>query len=92
MTEFFTLVSPNQALQTLKDQLNGPLKSETIPSAEALNRTLSTNITSPSALPAFPRSTMDGYAVRAEDTYGATPNMPAYLSLAGEIHMGTEPS
>tara|TARA_B100001964_G_scaffold101696_1_gene113693 strand:+ start:5028 stop:6092 length:1065 start_codon:yes stop_codon:yes gene_type:complete len=35
---------------------------------------------------------MDGYAVRAEDTYGATPNMPAYLSLAGEIHMGTEPS
>ena len=92
MTEFFTLVSPNQALQTLIDQLNGPLKSETIPSAEALKRTLSANITSPSDLPAFPRSTMDGYAVRAVDTYGATPNMPAYLSLAGEIHMGTVPS
>ena len=92
MTEFFTLVSPNQALQTLIDQLNGPLESETIPSTQALNRTLSADITSPSDLPAFPRSTMDGYAVRAEDTYGATPNMPAYLSVAGEIHMGTVPT
>jgi molybdopterin molybdotransferase len=92
MTEFFTLVSPNQALQTLIDQLNGPLESETIPSAQALNRTLSADITSPSDLPAFPRSTMDGYAVRAEDTYGATSNMPAYLSVAGEIHMGIVPT
>jgi molybdopterin molybdotransferase len=92
MSEFFTLVSPNQALQTLIDQLNGPLKSETIPSAQALNRTLSADITSPSDLPAFSRSTMDGYAVRADDTYGATPNMPAYLSVAGEIHMGTVPT
>jgi molybdopterin molybdotransferase len=92
MTEFFTLVSPTQALQTLIDQLNGALKSETISSIEALNRILAASITSPSNLPAFPRSTMDGYAVRAEDTYGATSNIPAYLSVVDEIQMGTVPS
>ena len=92
MTEFFTLVSPTQALQTLIDQLNKGPKYETVSSIDALNRTLAKSIKSPSNLPAFPRSTMDGYAVRAEDTYGATPNIPAYLSVAGEIQMGTVPS
>jgi len=41
------------------------------------------------ALPAFNRSTVDGYAVRAEDTYGANESQPAYLNLLGEVLMGT---
>jgi molybdopterin molybdotransferase len=40
------------------------------------------------ALPAFPRSAMDGYAVRAEDTLGASEGLPAYLTVVGEVPMG----
>lgn len=40
-------------------------------------------------MPTFPRSTVDGYAVRAADTYGASDNLPAYLHVSGEIKMGS---
>ena len=43
-------------------------------------------------VPAFARSTVDGYAVRAENTFGARESMPAYLNLAGEILMGEQAS
>src|SRR6266705_3171270 len=42
----------------------------------------------PPDLPAFARSTMDGFAVRAADTYGASEGLPAFLTLAGEVPMG----
>ena len=38
--------------------------------------------------PAFPRSTVDGYAVRAADTLGASESLPAYLAVVGEVPMG----
>ncbi|HZY43226.1 MAG TPA: gephyrin-like molybdotransferase Glp, partial [Anaerolineae bacterium] len=43
-------------------------------------------------LPSFPRSTMDGYAVRAADTFGASEALPAYLKVIGESPMGRAPS
>ena len=42
----------------------------------------------PQALPSFRRSTMDGYAVRAVDSYGASETLPAVLSVIGEVEMG----
>jgi molybdopterin molybdotransferase len=42
-------------------------------------------------LPEFPRSTVDGYAVRAADTYGASESLPAVLKMAGEAPMGKAP-
>ena len=45
-------------------------------------------VVSGSALPGFARSTVDGYAVRAADTYGAGDSLPAYLDLAGAVRMG----
>lgn len=41
-------------------------------------------------LPSFARSTVDGYAVKAEDTFSATETMPAYLNLSSEVFMGRE--
>ena len=64
------------------------------PSAEqvrltsALDRVLAEDLISPVDLPDFPRSTMDGFAVRAVDTYGASEGMPAYLNIGGEVLMG----
>ena len=50
------------------------------------------DIIAPHPLPEFPRSTMDGYAVRARDTFGATDSLPAYLNLIGEVPMGDAPT
>ena len=58
---------------------------------EALGRITSREILSPEDLPPFPRSTVDGYAVRAADTFGATETLPAYLRVKGEIPMGEAP-
>jgi molybdopterin molybdotransferase len=41
-------------------------------------------------LPHFHRAAMDGYAVKAKDTFGASASLPAYLKLAGVVEMGKE--
>ena len=48
-------------------------------------------VTAPHALPGFARSTVDGYAVRAADTYGVSEGLPGYLEVAGAVRMGAEP-
>jgi len=55
---------------------------------DALGRVLTGDIVAPGDLPSFPRSSMDGYAVRAEDTFGASESLPAYLTVVGEVAMG----
>jgi molybdopterin molybdotransferase len=45
-------------------------------------------VVSDAELPGFARSTVDGYAVRAADTYGASDGLPAYLDLIGAVRMG----
>ncbi len=57
----------------------------------ALDRVVSSNILSPEDLPGHPRSTMDGFAVRAADTFGASSSMPCYLEIDGEVAMGQMP-
>lgn len=52
---------------------------------------ISRDIISPEDLPAFDRSTVDGYAVNSSDTFGATESLPAYLVIRGEILMGEKP-
>jgi molybdopterin molybdotransferase len=58
---------------------------------DALGMVSARDIISSEDLPSFARSTVDGYAVRAEDTFGATETMPVYLSLCQEILMAREP-
>ena len=48
-------------------------------------------MTAPHPLPGFARSTVDGYAVRAADTYGVSEGLPGYLTVTGAVLMGTEP-
>ncbi|MFL5800208.1 MAG: gephyrin-like molybdotransferase Glp, partial [Roseiflexaceae bacterium] len=56
--------------------------------ADALDRVTAAQLRSPVDLPSFSRSTMDGFAVRATDTYGASEGLPAYLTICGEVPMG----
>ena len=65
---------------------------EDISTSEAHGRVLAERVTAPHSLPPFPRSTVDGYAVQAKDTFGASGSLPAYLRLIGEILMGISPT
>ncbi len=91
MVELFTLVPPSAALNRLLSHLPDSLQSETIPTSDALGRVLAEPLVSTAALPSFTRSMVDGYAVRAADTFGATEGLPAYLAVIGEVLMGRTP-
>lgn len=64
---------------------------EEIDIEDAYGRVLAEDIVSPEDLPGFYRSTVDGFAVNASDTFGATESLPVYLEVSGEILMGEEP-
>jgi molybdopterin molybdotransferase len=91
MSEFFTVLPPHEALVKLLAHLPTPLEAETIPINEALDRVTANSLHAPASVPAFPRSIMDGYAVRASDTFGASQTLPMYLTLIGEVPMGRAP-
>lgn len=89
MPEFLQLIPVEQALQILLSQLEVKIVSERVPTLTSLGRVTTAPINSPLSLPSFPRSTVDGYAVRAADTFGASESLPAYLRVIGEILMGS---
>lgn len=64
------------------------LRVQKIPLSHALGRVLAGGIAADADLPAFCRSAVDGFAVRAEDTFGASAAIPALLRQAGEVKMG----
>jgi len=93
MPEFLTLLPPDEARSLLLSHLSPPTPdSEPISVANALDRILTEDIRAPHPLPEFKRTTVDGYAVRAQDTFGASDSLPAYLTLIGEVPMGDAPA
>lgn len=88
MSEFFTVVTPDDARAALFEHVGALGESERLPTQDVLDRVTAGEVRSPQALPAFPRSTMDGYAVQAADTFGASDALPAYLNVVGEVRMG----
>ena len=65
-----------------------PRRVERVPLEDALGLILAEDLRAPESLPPFPRSGMDGYAVRSEDTRLATRENPVVLPLAGVIPAG----
>jgi len=86
MESFFEVKRPDEVFEII-DRL-GPAGEETIPLTEALDRVVNRDLTAPEDLPGFFRSTMDGYAVRAKSTFGASEGLPALFELTGEVPMG----
>jgi len=68
-----------------------PLPPEEIALGQASGRTLAEPLVAPADLPGFTRSTMDGFAVRSRDTFGAGETSPGYLEIVGEVRMGAKP-
>ncbi len=67
------------------------LGSEVVPLVEAYGRVLATPIYAREDVPHFHRATMDGYAVRARDTFGASESTPSLLTVVGAVEMGKKP-
>ncbi|GAA2551490.1 molybdenum cofactor synthesis domain-containing protein [Pseudonocardia hydrocarbonoxydans] len=87
--EFFRTRTVAEALAGFRPARRTP--AETVPLADALHRVPVAPVRAPAALPGFARSTVDGFAVRAADTYGASEGLPSYLDLAGAVLMGAAP-
>jgi molybdopterin molybdotransferase len=87
-----SLISVQQALDILLGHLADiKVGTQSIPLTEAFDRVLAKPINSPVDLPTEARSTMDGFAVRAADTFGASQSAPCYLNITGEVKMGEAP-
>jgi molybdopterin molybdotransferase len=87
--EFFAVRTVADALAGFRPARRTP--PETVALESALGRVPATPVSAPAPLPGFARSTVDGYAVRAADTYGASDGLPSYLDVRGAVRMGRAP-
>ena len=89
MKEFFNVATIESVLAHAPSfpQVDG----ETVQLADCLGRVLAEDVYSDVDIPDFNRSTMDGFAVRASSTFGASEANPAYLNVRGQIPMGVRP-
>jgi molybdopterin biosynthesis enzyme len=91
VAEFTETPLPAAAYARFRAAFQPQVRIELIALEAALGRYLATNVAATIDLPEFPRSTVDGYAVRADDLAGATSAAPVSLSVAGKPAWGAFP-
>jgi len=90
MRPFFKVKRAQDIFESLGDIK--PLGSECVPIRDALSRILATDIISGEDLPGFERSAVDGYALAAKDTFGASEDLPTPFTIVAEVKMGEMPN
>ena len=88
---FKHLTPTHEAFQTLLQNLYVKLEEEQVELDASLSRIIATDIISDVDMPPFDRAAMDGYAVKAEDTYSASTATPITLQLIDEVHIEDTP-
>ena len=88
MTPFKKLITYEEALERIRKSIKPTKRTETVSIENALDRVLAEDIVANMAVPPFNRAAMDGYAVKAEDTHGASPSKPRTLKLMQTLHAG----
>jgi putative molybdopterin biosynthesis protein len=84
--QFLDVIDRDEAERRFRAVLDlRPLEAEEVPLSEALDRVLTSDVVAPLDVPSFDRSNVDGFAVRAEDTFGATEEEPRTLHLNPEV-------
>ena len=84
--QFLEVVSPQTARERFAQHLDlAPVPAETVALAQALGRVLGVDVVAPIDVPPFDRSGVDGFAVRAADTVGASDRTPKRLRLNAEV-------
>ena len=89
MRSFFKVKRAEDIFESLRDI--EPLGTESVHITGALDRVLARDIVSGEDLPGFQRCTVDGYALAAKDTFGASENLPTPFAVVGEVRMGEIP-
>lgn len=87
--EFFTVTSLDRVFELIHEF--NRVGKETVSLSESLGRIIAEDMVAETDVPGFARATMDGYAVRASSTFGASESSPAYLSISGRVNMGDAP-
>jgi len=88
MRPFKRLLSREAAMRMIRENIRRVERVERVPLEEAAGRVLARDVVAGFNVPPFDRASMDGYAVRAEDTYGASTSSPRRLTPVGEQHAG----
>lgn len=89
---FRKLLTLDEAERVLRHHFEAePVGMENVQILEAINRILAEDVKSSLDVPPFDRSTVDGYAVKAEDTFGAEENRLVYLKVRGFVGVGELP-
>jgi len=86
---FSKLTLLDDALKKIQAHIT-PASLDEVETSKTLNRILATDIISELDIPPFDRSAMDGYAVKAEDTFGASPSNPKIINKIGTIEIGEQ--
>lgn len=87
--QFLKVVSREEAERRFREAADfSPLPAEEVPLAQALGRVLAAEVRAPVDVPGFPRSNVDGFAVHAADTYGASEEQPRRLRVLGTLLPG----
>ncbi|HZG86852.1 gephyrin-like molybdotransferase Glp [Paenibacillus sp.] len=89
--KFFNVLTIEATLSLIAEQFSPVRPPVRIAAADALGRVAAEEIASNEQVPAFARSTVDGYAVRAKDTFGSSDAIPAFLTIVGHVRMGRTP-
>ncbi len=85
------VLSIEEALNLLLKHIRPINRTDTVAIEQLVGRTLAADICSLADVPGFDRSAVDGLAVRAADTFGASESLPAMLELTGSVSMGQTP-
>jgi molybdenum cofactor synthesis domain-containing protein len=85
---FRRLITLGEAQEIVRRNIPKSPGAEEVTLSKAFNRVLATDVVSSIDIPPFNRSTVDGYAVRAEDTFGAQENKPSELRICGKANVG----
>ncbi|MCH6268088.1 gephyrin-like molybdotransferase Glp [Neobacillus citreus] len=89
--QFFKVKTVEETFALIDEMIPATQQTEVRELSEALHYILAEPVTAKENVPGFDRSTVDGYAVRAKDTYGSSESMPGFLNVAGEVKMGEVP-
>lgn len=92
MRPFGALLSFDEAKKVLERNIKPITRLETVKIDDALGRVLAEDVVAGLSIPPFDRAAMDGYAVKAKDTFNAGQRSPKVLRLVGEVHTGEIPA
>lgn len=92
ITPFKLLMSREKALEIVMEHVKPVEEAELVPIERTVNRVLAKDLVAKMDIPPFDRAAMDGYAVRAEDTYGTSEFNPKTLKLIGVLRAGESTS